>query len=161
MLCQNCGEREARISITQIVNNKKTELHLCHQCAQQGGHADSVYALQKMLTNMVDWSSESAAKGKTCPECGLTETELRQTGRFGCEQCYQTWAPLVNTILGRVQGRTAHTGKVPRSAGERVRVQRELGDLKQKLDSAVREERFEEAAQIRDRIRLLQQKEVQ
>lgn len=156
MLCQNCGEREARISITQIVNNKKTELHLCHQCAQQGGHTDSVFALQKMLANMVDWNSETVAKGKTCPGCGLTEMELRQNGRFGCEQCYQTWAGLVNTILSQVQGRTTHAGKIPRSAGEQVKAQRELSNLKQELDSAIREERFEDAAKLRDRIRVVQ-----
>jgi len=109
-----------------------------------------------MLAGMVDWNPETTAKGKTCPGCGLAEKDLRQNGRFGCEQCYQTWAPLVNTILGRVQGRTGHTGKVPNSAGERVKQQRELSDLKHKLDDAVREERFEEAAQLRDSIRALQ-----
>jgi protein arginine kinase activator len=156
MVCQNCGEREARINITQIVNNKKTEIHLCHQCAQQDGHTDSVFALHKMLAGMVDWNPETISGTKTCPGCGLTEQELRQNGRFGCQECYQIWAPLVSTILGRVQGRTAHTGKVPHSAGEEVKRTRELGDLKQNLEAAIREERFEEAAQIRDRIRALQ-----
>jgi protein arginine kinase activator len=156
LLCQNCGEREARISITQIVNNLKTQIHLCHQCAQQSGHADSVSALQKMLAGMVDWGPQSIGKGKTCPGCGLSEIELRQRGRFGCGQCYQTWEPLVKTIIGRVQGRTTHTGKIPLSAGSRVRAQRELGELKDKLQTAVKEERFEDAARLRDRIRGLQ-----
>lgn len=156
MLCQNCGEREARISITQIVNNKKTEIHLCHKCAQERAEVDPVLALQKMLMGMVDWGTDSVGKGKSCPGCGLTELELRKTGRFGCGQCYQTWAPLVNTIIGRVQGRTTHTGKIPFGAGERVRVQRELDELKEKLQAAVRQERFEDAAKLRDRIRGLQ-----
>jgi len=159
MLCQNCGEREARVSITQIINNKKTEVHLCHQCAQQGGHADPIYALQKMLANMVDWNPESVSAGKSCPGCGLTEIELRQSGRFGCEQCYQTWAPLVSTILGRVQGHATHTGKIPHSADKHIRVQRELAGLKQTLDAAIREERFEDAARIRDSIRSLEKEE--
>jgi protein arginine kinase activator len=112
-----------------------------------------------MLAGMVDWNPETIAKGKTCPGCGLSEQELRQTGRFGCEQCYQTWAGLVNTILGRVQGRTAHTGKVPHSAGVRVRQQRELNGLQEKLEAAIRDERFEEAAELRDRIRVLRKSE--
>ena len=153
MLCQNCGEREARISITQIINNKKTEIHLCPQCAQQGGQADPVFALQKMLMGMVDWGTETVGVGKSCPGCGLTEMELRKNGRFGCGQCYDTWAPLVNTIIGRVQGRTANVGKIPKNAGERVLAQRELSELTEKLQTAVREERFEEAAALRDRIR--------
>ena len=80
MLCQNCGEREARISITQIINNVKTQIHLCQRCAQQSGQADSVSALQKMLAGLVDWGSESIGKGKTCPGCGLSELELRHRG---------------------------------------------------------------------------------
>mgnify|MGYP000850981477 CR=1 FL=1 len=158
MLCQKCGEREARISITQIVNNKKTQIHLCPQCAQQGGQADPVLALQKILMGMVDWGSEPTGTGRSCPGCGLTEAELRKNGRFGCEKCYETWAPLVNTIINRVQGRTAHAGKIPISAGETARARRELDELRGKLQSAVREERFEEAAQLRDRIRGLEKK---
>jgi len=157
LLCQNCGEREARISITQIINNVKTQIHLCQQCAQQSGQADSVSALQKMLAGLVDWGSESIGKGKTCPGCGLSEIELRQRGRFGCGQCYQTWEPLVKTIIGRVQGRTAHTGKIPRSAGERVRTQWEIDELQEKLQVAIKEERFEDAAVLRDRIRGLKE----
>lgn len=156
MLCQNCGEREARISITQIINNQKTEIHLCHQCAQQSGHSDSVFALHKMLAGLVDWSSDAISRGKTCPKCGLTEVELRKTGKFGCEQCYTAWAPMIKTILSRVQGRTVHTGKVPHSAGQQVRVQREMETLKRQLEAAVQEERFEDAARFRDRIRQLQ-----
>jgi|SRR5690554_3863072 len=155
MLCQNCGEREAKVSITQIVNNKKTEIHLCPQCAQQSGHIDPVFGLHKMLASMMDWNPEKS-QAKTCPGCGLTEQELHQNGRFGCEQCYETWAPLVEKILSRVQGRTTHTGKVPRSAGEKVKKERELGELRRQLEQAVAEERFEEAAQLRDKIRELE-----
>ena len=33
MRCDNCGEREAVIHLTQIVDNTVTTLHLCEQCA--------------------------------------------------------------------------------------------------------------------------------
>ncbi|MGI6365821.1 MAG: UvrB/UvrC motif-containing protein [Bacillota bacterium] len=159
MLCQNCGEREARISITQIINNKKTEIHLCHQCAQQRGHADSVFALPAMLASLVDWT-DTFSPGKSCPKCGLSESQLRQQGKFGCEQCYQTWAPWVKKIVSRVQGRTSHGGKIPRSADQQVKIRRELDQLQQRLQSAIHQERFEDAAKIRDRIRELK-KEVE
>lgn len=155
MLCQHCGEREARISITQIINNQKTVIHLCPQCAQQRGHSDPMIALQKMLMGMVDWGTDTISAGKACPGCGLTEAELRKTGRFGCGRCYETWAPLVNTIIGRVQGRTTHSGKIPNSAGKIVLTQREICELEEKLAVAIREERFEDAAKFRDRLREL------
>lgn len=155
MLCQNCGERQARISITQIINNKKTEIHLCHQCAQQGGHGDSVFPLHAMLAGLVDWT-DTYTPGKSCPKCGMTETQLRQRGKFGCEGCYQTWSPWVKKIVSSVQGRPSHTGKFPRSAGAQVKLERELDQLKHKLEEAIHEERFEDAAKIRDRLRQLE-----
>lgn len=159
MLCQNCGQREATINITQIVNNKKTRIHLCQQCAQQSGHSDPVFALHKLLTGMVDWEPGAAARAASCPGCGLTETELRQAGRFGCQECYKTWGALVDTILSRVHGRTEHTGKIPYSAGQHIKNQRRLSDLRKQLARAVEEERFEEAARLRDEIKALEGKE--
>ena len=49
-----------------------------------------------------------------------------------------------------------HTGKVPaKLAAARLREQ-ELGSLQLDLEKAVKEENFEDAASIRDRIRLLE-----
>lgn len=155
MLCQNCGERPARISITQIINSKKTEIHLCHQCAQQGGHGDSVFPLHTMLAGLVDWT-ETYAPNKSCPKCGMTETQLRQRGKFGCEGCYNTWSPWAEKIVSSVQGRSAHTGKFPHSVGTQVKIERELDQLKKELAAAIHQERFEDAAKIRDRIRELE-----
>ena len=33
MLCQECKLREATVHFTKIINNYKTELHLCEECA--------------------------------------------------------------------------------------------------------------------------------
>src|SRR5690554_2177137 len=137
MLCQICGEREARINITQIVNNKKTQIHLCEQCAQQSGQGNPVFALHKLLAGMVDWEPGAAARAASCPSCGMTESELRQAGRFGCQECYKTWGPLVDAILNRVHGRTEHNGKVPSTAGQHLKNQRLLGDLRKRLARAV------------------------
>lgn len=157
ILCQNCGEREARINITQIINNQKTEVHLCQVCAQVGEQGDPVFALHKMLTGLVDWEPGVPARSRACPGCGLTEHQLRQSGRLGCEQCYQTYEPLVRTILGRVHGRLEHTGKVPAGAREGLLKSQKLRSLRESLEQAIRQEKFEEAARIRDEIRLLSQ----
>ena len=37
MLCQDCNKREAHVQITQIVNNEKTMLSLCKDCAAARG----------------------------------------------------------------------------------------------------------------------------
>ena len=34
MLCENCGENEANVRYTQIVNGVKKEMKLCDKCAK-------------------------------------------------------------------------------------------------------------------------------
>ncbi len=157
MLCQNCGARQATVNITQIVGNKKTEMHLCQVCAQQDGHSDPVFALHKMLTGMVDWEPGTNARPPTCEGCGMTEQQLRQGGRLGCAQCYQAWEPLLDAILGRVHGRTEHRGKIPAGKSGDQGEDTHISELRRQLTEAVEAERFEEAARLRDEIRNLQQ----
>ena len=37
MLCENCGENEANVRYTQIVNGVKKEMKLCDKCADELG----------------------------------------------------------------------------------------------------------------------------
>jgi protein arginine kinase activator len=57
-----------------------------------------------------------------------------------------------------VQGTTQHTGKVPKRAGGKLTVKREIEKLKAELHQAVQEEAYEKAAELRDRIRALEDK---
>lgn len=157
VLCQNCGRRKAMVNITQIVGNKKTEIHLCQICAQQDGHSDPVFALHKMLTGMVDWEPGTATRPPACPGCGMSEEELRQRGRLGCAKCYETWGSLLDSILNRVHGRTEHRGKVPVSVAEKGESKPRIDQLRHQLTQAVSAERFEDAARLRDEIRSLEQ----
>ena len=59
-------------------------------------------------------------------------------------------------LFRRVQGTTQHTGKVPKRAGGKLSVKREIEKLKAELHQAVQEEAYEKAAELRDRIRALE-----
>jgi len=37
MLCQKCQKRVANVQMTQIINNNKTVIYLCEQCAREEG----------------------------------------------------------------------------------------------------------------------------
>ena len=38
MQCQICGKRPAVVHFTEIVNNKKSEYHVCEKCAEEKGY---------------------------------------------------------------------------------------------------------------------------
>jgi len=37
MICEVCRKNAATVHVTKVVNNVRTELHLCQQCARERG----------------------------------------------------------------------------------------------------------------------------
>lgn len=95
--------------------------------------------------------------------CGTTWETIRDEGHVGCAACYQTFRESLNGVMARVQSGLEHTGKTPRAAAKRAqhgrnlqkRRQHALEMLRNRLESAVAGEKYEEAAKLRDKIREL------
>jgi len=169
MLCENCGEREAVIHLTQIVNNAVTTMHLCEPCAAEKGVETSAsvakFPLGDFLASLGKESApepeEAGAPGVACPACGATLRDFRQTGRLGCARCYETFEPQLRDLLRRLHGSASHIGETYAGGADRPRAaaaprQDSLSELKEQLRRAVETENFELAAELRDRIRVLE-----
>ena len=160
MICENCGENEAILHLTQIKDNQITSSHLCEQCAEEQGLEPGVGTCNVPLTDFLAQmgkSGESSQMGGPCPYCGLKLEDFKKTGRLGCSQCYVAFEPHLRSLLLRLHGGTQHTGKVylPPNPSVAQREER-LAGLRRKLSKAVESEDFERAAQIRDLIRSLE-----
>ncbi|MGA2384750.1 MAG: UvrB/UvrC motif-containing protein [Gemmatimonadales bacterium] len=170
MLCDNCSEREAQIHLTQIVNNSVTTLHLCEQCAAEKGVETGASVAKFPLGDFLaslgktgGGEQAEVAPGVACPFCGGTLKDFRETGRLGCAMCYTTFEPHLRDLLRRLHGSSRHAGEqyaatpgapVPESPAETG--SREVGDLREKLRRAVEAENFELAAELRDRLKVLE-----
>ncbi|MCA9642327.1 MAG: UvrB/UvrC motif-containing protein, partial [Myxococcales bacterium] len=88
---------------------------------------------------------------------GMSYEEFRKMARFGCNRCYEAFEGRLERLFKRIHGSSAHTGKrgARKNASEPVAVE-ELSRLKDQLQLAVATEDYEEAAQLRDRIRRLE-----
>lgn len=155
MICQKCKKQPATIHLTEIISNRKMERHLCEDCAREEGIAIKAQInLQDVLSGMLS-AHDSAERyaNLACPDCGLTYAEFRNQGRLGCPHDYEVFAEPLGEILEKVHGGTEHTGKVPARAGAGSDQQRELMQLRRRLQEAVESERYEEAAGLRDLLR--------
>ena len=166
MLCEECGERPATVHFTEIVQGRKTEFHLCEACAREkGAHAYQMvsgpFSVNQLLTGLMNLdpavAERAAAPTLRCDRCGMTFAQFSQVGRFGCPHCYQAFSSGLDGLLKRVQSSDRHVGKIPHRRGGRATARRELANMKSKLQECVTEERFEEAAALRDKIRILEQ----
>ena len=85
-----------------------------------------------------------------------TGLRIRNHGRFGCAHDYDAFKPDLLPLMESVHGDTRHSGKTPRRAPRAKTAQAELAQLRQRLQSLVNEENYEEAARVRDRIKELE-----
>ncbi len=169
MLCERCGKKAASVHVTKIINGNKTELYLCDNCAKEKGEEISFegkFPLHQFFSGLMGFvppgGSETVVptgySGIQCPGCGLTYTQFGQIGHFGCDQCYEAFGKNLVPLLRRLHGNQKHMGKIPARAGSFVKIKKEVERLREELQRKVAEEAFEEAAELRDKIRKLEGK---
>ena len=88
MVCDSCGQGEAVIHLTQIVNNEMTTSHLCEQCAAAKGLETAAegppnFPLTDFLAQMGDAPEQDASSEATCGFCGLTFAGFRENRADG------------------------------------------------------------------------------
>jgi len=170
MLCQDCKEREAQVHLTQIVNNEKTTLHLCKECAAaRGFHSplDNIpFPLAEILSGLaagMAGSEKTEAQDKiTCRTCGLSFEAFTRQGRFGCGDCYKTFRHRLQPIMRKIHGASLHRGHSPvfGASGSDTNLPipvKEEERLEEELKKAIELEDFERAAEIRDKLKTIRE----
>lgn len=155
MLCDICHEREAVLFYTLVINNQKSELHLCESCAIKKGLINSVSSLS--LKDFIPLISHPPDIDKLkCDRCGLTYRDFISLTKFGCSDCYKAFESEIASLVRRLHGSDEHIGKAVAKPGVKgVKV----FELKQRLKKAIESESYEEAARIRDELKKLREDE--
>ncbi len=161
MKCQECGDKDATVHLTDLILGE--EVHLCDKCAEEQGAVMPTISVSSMLSSLIEQQEaemDEDLEGLVCPMCGMTHLQIRKQGKVGCARCYEIFAKSLMPFVERIQGSSEHRGKAPRRlARTDTEIRRNLLHLKQRLKIAVMEEDFELAATLRDEIRTLGEKE--
>jgi protein arginine kinase activator len=181
VFCQKCQKETANVHVTEISKEGgKAELHLCEECAKDQGvpalQSPSVFALFKEL--MEKTNTVSRTRDRQCPQCGMSFGEFKAKGRFGCAHDYEVFLSRVIPLLERIHGASEHVGEAdaasvakaaapsgapvatPTAAAAAATAPQqtasELKRLRRDLQRVIKNEEYEEAARIRDRIQTLE-----
>ncbi len=178
MKCDKCSKK-ATVHLTEIVDGKAAEMHLCEDCARdQSQHMEQQFGLADLLAGLTDFGKhipEVQKEALLCPACGLSYEDFRKFGRFGCAKCYVAFTVHLKALLKKIHGSNVHLGKklatgsaeavAPSSANGVAVAPREeasavdtVETLRVKMHQAIEQEDFELAASFRDKIRELEQK---
>lgn len=169
MLCQNCGKNEANFKYTQIINGVKKELTLCSECARKLG-VDSIDIPINFTSFLGDFFNDYAESSLLpsfstndvkCKTCNMTYNDFINTGMFGCSDCYDVFSNPIDSLLKNLHGTSKHIGRGIKNAKvaqiekeHKVEpIKNEKDELQKQLDKAIKEERYEDAAKLRDKIK--------
>lgn len=173
MLCQICNKNPATIHVQEIINGEKKVFHLCAECAAKKAETEPIlqsFNLAEMLYNFASENAQENTEGAEepvppasvkCAACGWDTERFRKTGRLGCPDCYLVFSEVLSGVLENMHRGSMHRGKVPlnhetnhqtEDAIEKVALRRRIADCQQELEIRIRNEEYEEAAALRDRI---------
>lgn len=166
MKCDFC-DNKATVFFTQLAEGQMKKICLCDACAKERGVTDPTgFSLADMLLGggvpggqtaaQAKGTTMTAGTGRTCPTCGFTLDDLRKVRRFGCSDCYTTFADEVAQMIRGMHKGITHAGKVPAGLMAQQVLHQRLEELRCRLDQAISSESYEEAAGIRDEIRKLE-----
>lgn len=183
MKCENCGRNEANVKYTQIINGEKKQMFLCEECSQKMGISDIHFNmpinfnsfLKDFFDDMSERSFLPSISGENpkvqCSKCGLTWDDFLHNGTFGCPSCYDEFERSIDPILRSLQGATSHVGRLGEvksqndiktnldDRNEENTEKKELNKiekLKDDLKQAIKDERYEDAAKLRDEIKSIE-----
>ncbi len=183
MKCENCGENEANVRYTQIINGVKKQMSLCDKCAENLGIEDIDFnmpiSFSSFLGDVFDMYEDTipsliTPKTLICDKCNMSYDEFLQTGKLGCEECYEVFKTKLSPILKNIHGANKHVGRIGNfrdgsknfqtvdnykenykneTKTNKQEEKSKLDILNERLKKEIAEERYEDAAKTRDEIK--------
>ncbi len=165
MQCQICNNNNATIHLTEISDGVRSEMHICEHCAaEQDIAVKSHIPINELLSGLLavqptDEELAGASEQKlACPNCGFTLAQFRKQGVLGCPYDYEFFEKSLLPLIEKAHdGRTTHCGKLPLKTPKNTRDEIELLNLRQRLQDAVKSEDYELAAEMRDKIKKIEE----
>lgn len=159
MKCECCHQNEATIHLTQVIDNQVKKLNICQDCAKKNGIdlnspisiTDVLLGLGKQPGGMLP----GAEFDLTCASCHMTRAEFKKNARLGCPECYNAFMAELASLIRAMHHNAQHVGKIPARQGTGARIAAQVAALKKELETAINKEQYEQAAQLRDKIREL------
>ncbi|MCG3150614.1 MAG: Protein-arginine kinase activator protein [Verrucomicrobiae bacterium] len=159
MLCDICKKNEATVHLTQIIENKMLKVDLCEVCSKTKGIQETTgFSLADLQVGLGAGDEIAGEAGLKCPVCGFSQADFKKTGRLGCSACWATFEQGLAPLLKAMHKSDRHVGKVPGKAAHTLIITERIKELAGDLEKAVRSEKYEDAAHIRDQIRELESK---
>jgi protein arginine kinase activator len=172
MKCDLCNNNEATIYLIKIQDSTVKRINICEECAKKysflgdedfhNDFTDILYEFfgegSRPVSKRVKkiWGNLSYRRNQKCPYCGIDLKTIKKTGLVGCSNCYRELGDVLLPLIKNIQGTLENKSKIPVNTTEKIRAEVSIRNLRHKLQNEILVENFEEAARIRDKIKILE-----
>lgn len=165
MLCTHCKKEQATFFYTQNINGSETSVALCDKCAKKAGvnlHTSSM--LSPLFSSFFDIPESGQTlrdHAKKCGLCALTFDDILSLGKVGCPECYNTFREELKNTIRSIHGTAKHSGLSPSNENTAATAPKKEtskeDQLRAELETAIKNENYEEAVKLRDQIKKLKE----
>lgn len=167
-----CRKKGSSGHYIQIAFGKKfVDLYVCEDCIKKlldisGVDQGSLsqFSFDNLLKIFFTGKEFTIDNSKKCNICGCSFEDFQKSGILGCPECYEVFKEKIDPIIINYQGSNKHIGKSSKykesiffkQGYEKKEIEYNTDNkiqLKIELQKAIDEERYEDAAIIRDRIK--------
>lgn len=179
MLCERCKCKDATFHKSVYINGKGYETNLCSDCANamnllQDVNFDDGFGMgvniERKLRNLERnflsdfWDDDLfipplilEKNTKKCPECKSTFSDFLRRGKLGCDKCYDTFEEEIRDMLENMDNPTDLNLEFDSEINKIAPT--ELDKLNDEFNKAIKEERYEDAGELKKKINELRNKE--
>ena len=165
MNCKLCFKEEPTHLFRCIIGNTSTDLFLCSECIKKvAGNSEPLGLIGEEIIsedNALGLNEDVVRNmiGMQCSNCGTSLEEVGGLGKFGCESCYELFSDLIATADMKIDEKEK---KLREKVGGNFEKTIECGKIevmKRQMDRAIKMEKYEDAAKIRDEIQQIEKDE--
>ena len=162
MLCDLCKIREAKYRVIEVVDGNRKVMNLCEVCTPKVLYAIPEKGIEEsglIIPEEARRKQEIASfKELRCPSCGMSYDEFLKVMKFGCAECYKAFREKLRVLLKDIHGSSEYKGRFYTRDPKKLALIREKRRLEGLIESYIIEEKFEEAAKLRDKIKEIEEK---
>ena len=148
MLCSKCGKNDASVHVFEERNGNRKEYYLCGECAQEAltENENGIFQPESILENLFSMSFAGSS---------LMENFFgNKMSGYGCAEASKGIKEEI-PVLHLKNGKVVEEDGVNRNKESMTDIEK----LKEEMTLAVKNEEYEKAAQLRDKIEKMEKQE--
>ena len=156
MLCENCGNNEANVKYTQVINGVKKQMNLCEHCANKMGINNISFSMPISLFNFMEdmFEPQMVMQKSLIDDFFDDEFEMIQP-RLTINTENKRKLRSNNTSIDEIDEWVRNINKKIDKADNKI--ENLKSKLQKRLEKEIKEERYEDAAKTRDEIKKIEE----